>query len=327
MDTSGNRTRHRSNRLSFAGGWRERGHRDLMSKPSAGSIPPRPLVRRVASRIPRWGLVALVAFALVGVSTPGVLDFAQTADLLYRVEAVMAQSTEGQRLIDLYYKYSPNLADAILPDRALVDEGFAVIELFVPGLEALVEGRGSEVTITQEQVDAVEVFLDHLYDVADPELQQVIIAERGRRPFQAMVGLTMDQAWLRVNGYSLEWKSPSVTEQAQTVLDETLHIHQGDLLLVEFVLRDYLGNPVHDPTAVLDVFDGGGPLAISSNPDEGPMPTAIGDYSFILATADLGSGPHDISVWFNSVSGEPARLNLWIDESLDNLPAENGGSD
>jgi len=57
------------------------------------------------------------------------------------------------------------------------------------------------------------------------------------------------------------------------------------------------------------------------------MQTGIGEYQFNLTTADLPGGPHDIFVWFNSVSGEPARLNLWIDESLDNLPAENGASD
>ena len=290
------------------------------------------LLRRAESRRPRRSLIALlvlaiVACALAGVSAPGVLGFAQTVDLLYDVEDLMAQTAEGQRLIDLYYKYSPNLADAILADPALADEGFAVIELFVPGLEALVEGRGSEVTITQGQVDAVETFLDRVSAVADPDLQRVIADERARRPFRAMVGLTMDQAWSRVNGYRLEWKSPSVTKESQTVLDETLYIHQGDLLLVEFVLRDYLGNPVHDPTAILDVFDGRGPLAISLNPDEGPMHAGIGEYSLNLATADLPSGPHDVFVWFNSVSGEPARLNLWVDEPPENLPVGDGGGD
>jgi len=270
-------------------------------------------------------LLAVVAFALLGISTPGVLRAAETIDLLYKVEDLMAQTSEGRRLIDVYYVYSPNLTGAILPNETLAKEGWAVIELFVPGLEALVEGRGSEATLTQDQVDAVETFLDHGSAVADPDLQRVIADERARRPFQAMVELRMDQAWQRVNGYRLEWKSPPATEEVQTELDETLHVHQGDLLLVEFVLRDYLGNPVHDPTAVLDVFDGGGPLAISLNPDEGPMQTGIGEYSFNLATADLRSGPHDVFVWFNSVSGEPARLNLWVDEPLENLPVGDGG--
>jgi hypothetical protein len=270
-------------------------------------------------------VLATLTVALLGVSAPGVLRFAETLDLLYRVEEFMAQTTEGQRLTGLYYQYSPNLAEAILPDRDLAYDGIAVIELFVPGLEALVEGRGSEVTITQGDVDAVETFLDRVSAVADPDLQRVIADERARRPFRAMVELTMDEAWQRVNGYSLEWKSPPVTKEVQTESDETLHIPQGDVLLVEFALRDYLGDPVDDPTIILDVFDGGGPLAISLNPDEGPIQTGVGEYSSNLATADLRSGPHDVFVWFNSVSGEPARLNLWVDEPSDNLPVGDGG--
>ena len=305
---------------------------DGTKAPSAPSpLVLRPL-RSASSKRARRGLIALLVLAIVacglaGVSAPGVLGFAQTLDLLYQVEDLMAQTTEGQRLIELYYRFSPNLADAILPDPVLTEEGLAVVELFVPGLEALVEGRGSEVTITRAQVDAVETFLDRVSAVADSDLQQVIADERARRPLQAMVELTIDQAWVRVNGYRLEWKSPSVTEESQTMLDETLHIHRGDLLLVEFALRDYLGNPVRDPTAVLDVFDGGGPRAISLNPDEGPMQTGIGEYAFNLATADLPSGPHDVFVWFNSVSGAPARLNLWVDEPLENLPVGDGGGD
>src|SRR4030065_2453899 len=44
---------------------------------------------------------------------------------------VMAQTSEGQRLISLYEELSPTLAESILPDPALTDEGDAVVNLFV----------------------------------------------------------------------------------------------------------------------------------------------------------------------------------------------------
>jgi hypothetical protein len=245
----------------------------------------------------------------------------QTAGLVELLQdvrdQVMAQSPEGQRLIDLYVDFSPNLAEAILPDPALTAEGDAVIELFVPGLQALVEGRGGEVTITQEQVDAVEAFLDHVAAVADSDLQQAIAQERSRRPLQAMVGSTMDQAWQRVNGYSLEWLPP---------LDpvDPLHVEHGDIIAVAFTLGNHTGEPVLDPDVALYLIDNKGtpwlgPIGLGSDPDEGLVYEGMGEYHFNLPTESLLEAPYRIVVAFNSTSGVWASAGIWVDPTVANL--------
>jgi hypothetical protein len=233
-------------------------------------------------------------------------------ELLQEVrDQVLAQTSEGQRLIDLYEDFSPNLAEAILPNPALTDEGDAVLDLFVPGLQALVEGRGGEVAITQEQVDAVETFLDHVAAVADPDLQQAIAQERSRRPLQAMVGSTMDQAWQWVNGYSLEWLPP---------LDsvDLLHVEHGEVVAVAFTLGNHTGEPVLDPTVALYLIDIRGtlwlgPIGLSSDPDEGLVYGGMGEYHFNLPTESLPEGPYRIVVAFNSASGVWGSVGIWVD--------------
>jgi len=129
-----------------------------------------------------------------------VADLTEFAPLLYQVrDNLMAQSQEGRRYIGLFNQHSAEIASILLSDDALYDQAYATMKMFEPGLRALAEGRGEEVTITAEQVQAAQAFLDALLPKASAALQEAIRAERARRPLEDMVGMTMKEAWNHVN--------------------------------------------------------------------------------------------------------------------------------
>lgn len=83
----------------------------------------------------------------------------------------------------------------LFADSTLRDEGLATLNLWVPDLQALLDGQGGSALITADQVEAVEDFLAHLSSVASPELQAVIGAELARLPpLDDFIGLSMAEA-------------------------------------------------------------------------------------------------------------------------------------
>jgi hypothetical protein len=73
------------------------------------------------------------------------------------------------------------------------------LELFVPGLEALVNGRGSTVTITSEEVDALQQELDWLLTQCSPEFCEDITHEEERFPLTLFIGMSFQEAWDYLN--------------------------------------------------------------------------------------------------------------------------------
>lgn len=114
-------------------------------------------------------------------------------------DEVMMQTPEGQRLVQLYDQNSLEIISILQEDPALREEGLAVLDMWQPNLQILVDSGGGTVNITPEQVQAVQSFLDHLSAEASPELQQDIAGEEERTPLQAFVGLTMSEGWRLVN--------------------------------------------------------------------------------------------------------------------------------
>ncbi|HQV92959.1 MAG TPA: amidase domain-containing protein [Anaerolineales bacterium] len=130
------------------------------------------------------------------------LNFTETADLLYRVrDEILNTTPEGQRLTDQYYTYTPNIIQVLIENPELSDQSMDILDLFVPSLQALVDGNGDTATITSEQVNSLQSFLDALVENGDPELQSVILSELENHPIEDMAGMTMDQAWTYLSGF------------------------------------------------------------------------------------------------------------------------------
>jgi hypothetical protein len=119
---------------------------------------------------------------------------ASQAALLYRVRDEVLNAEGGQYYIDLYYANSAEIADILNAHSELAVQGLDVIDALTPGLEALPDGQGDTVTITDLQVQQSQAFLDSLLPYASPELQQAIASERARRPLENIIGMTMEQA-------------------------------------------------------------------------------------------------------------------------------------
>ena len=116
--------------------------------------------------------------------------------LMYRLrDQVMKPTLNGNRYVDMYYNTNPEILKILLIDSpALRDEAVAGAELWMDNLRSLVDEDGSAI-VTQEQVDAIESFLNNLSAMASPELQQIIDDERTRLgPPEDYVGLTVKEA-------------------------------------------------------------------------------------------------------------------------------------
>ena len=230
------------------------------------------------------------------------------ATLLYRVrDEIMNQTPEGQRLVSLYYTYAPKIAELTYADPNLYDQGLGVIELFVPNLQALVDGQGNTVTITAGQVAEVRAFLDELLTRGDAELQGVIQSEMDRRPLESMIGMTMDEAWNYTNGYQFEWLQPvSNGSPYQSQIGRTIPI--------QFTLADMGGNFVTDPSVTIELADANGnvvvgPIGLGDNPATGIF-IQNGKYHYNLQTKGLPAGLYTLRVYYNAVN--PGQPYTWM---------------
>ena len=153
----------------------------------------------------------LLAGLLFGVGRAS--DFLQIVDTYWRVhDEVLLPAEEGRRYIDLYWTYGGELVDLIQHNQAAFDMGRDIIEAFEPPLRALVDGRGQEVGITNDMVIQVEAYLDLLMKIGSPDLQAAIREERARTPLRDLVGMTFEEARLKLLGPpQLEFPSPTST--------------------------------------------------------------------------------------------------------------------
>jgi hypothetical protein len=115
--------------------------------------------------------------------------------LFHRVEdEILSQTPQGEEYIALYYEHSPEIIQILMDNPDLRDEAIAVLQMWEPNLQALVDDQGNTVTITNAQVQAVQTFLNHLSAQASPELQQVIANEQLQQPLDQFIDVNMDVA-------------------------------------------------------------------------------------------------------------------------------------
>jgi hypothetical protein len=243
------------------------------------------------------------------ISSLRIAESVEIADLLYRVRDELLNTTpEGQRLSDLYYTYIPNIVQVLMAHPELSDSSFETMNLFTPSLQALLDGNGDSVIITTEQVQGLQSFLDALVQYGDEDLQSVILAELEKHPLENLVGLTMNGAWVQINGYEFEWLQPLGNANPYTT-------KQGSTIPVKFSLTDFEGNFVADETVYLQVTDSNGnivigPVQINNNPNIG-IKIQGNQYHYNLKTKDLPVGSYTLEVLYNNgTQSEIKTINL-----------------
>lgn len=124
---------------------------------------------------------------------------AKTSWLFQRLCSELLPSTPlGRHYLDLGYTHWNRLVRLLWYDKTMAQQTWRVIDLYSPAVEALLDGKGDSVQITQEMVDELLLFLSEMESRADDDLKQIIQEERSKVPWQEMVGLTANQAWIRL---------------------------------------------------------------------------------------------------------------------------------
>lgn len=92
----------------------------------------------------------------------------------------MSQSAEGSRLSQLYYQAGPEIV-ALNEDYPTIGTQFGdIVDMFLPGVAAKLDGDGSTFTITQEMIDTVNALADQIVALGSPELASLINSERAQ---------------------------------------------------------------------------------------------------------------------------------------------------
>lgn len=222
---------------------------------------------------------------------------ADQAALLYRVrDEILNTTEEGRRYTDLYYTHSAEIASIMNSHSEIAEQGLDVIDTLTPNLQALLDGQGSSVAITNGQVQQAQAFLDVILPYASPALQQAIQSERTRRPLENMIDMTMDEAWSYTNGYQLEWLPPISNPNPYSA-------QQGSEIPVKFTVTDFGGNFVIDESLTLQALDSNGnvvigPIYVSDNPNNG-IKIQGSQYHYNLKTKDLPAGSYALQVIYN----------------------------
>ena len=109
-------------------------------------------------------------------------------------QEILLPTPYGRYYHDLYFQHFDELRRILNEHPAYRAEMENLMRVYAPHVEAMVEGRGSEIRITQEQVDELQTFAEHVQAVANDSLRADIERELQRTPLQDFVGLNMDEA-------------------------------------------------------------------------------------------------------------------------------------
>ena len=278
------------------------------------------------------GVLLVVGFVVGSPVRPAVVDW----QLYLRVQdELLSKTPEGQRYINLLYAHQDEIVRVMRADPALLGEGFSVLNLWEPNLRALLDGKGGQLIIKRQQVQAVTKFLDRLSAKSGPELQQVIATERARTPLVPLAGLSMDQAYERVIGYPPTYVVAPTPTSMPTYLvtwlpplhaDTACYDHPcdvakvGSIIPIEFTIQDtWGGHLVVDQSVTLTILDAYyghlilGPIGIG---DDAARAITVhgGTYHYDLKTTGLAAGLYYISVQgirptpYNQLSGVILQL-------------------
>ena len=234
-------------------------------------------------------------------------DLTEFAGLLYQLrDGVLSQTEEGQHYIDIYDEYSAEIAALLLANPALYDQGYATLQLFVPAIEAIIDGNGDSVTITSAQIAQAEAFLDALTAEAGPGLRDTIIQERYRLPLDMMAGMSVNEAWNFIREYApaaLVWQPP-------LALSDPFEAQIGQTIPVKFRIEDANGAFVRDDTVVIRIYDAGSSelvaqVGVTNNPNKG-VKISNNQYHFNLQTAVFAPGAYYLLISANSLPADNA---------------------
>jgi hypothetical protein len=115
-------------------------------------------------------------------------------EIMVAITELFAVTPAGQEYTDLYAQHGAEMGQLGIEDSQLLWDAAGTLQNFLPGLEALVTGRGSEQVVTQEMVDDALDIWQRLAAAGSPELAAAINGKLAMyHNLQAFVGMTFDE--------------------------------------------------------------------------------------------------------------------------------------
>jgi hypothetical protein len=106
------------------------------------------------------------------------------------------------------------------------------IRMFIPELEAMLDGKGDIVYITSEHLETLKTELDWFTSVGSPALKEDIQKEQKRFPLDNFIGMTMDESWKHINS---QW-TPDMVIQPTSIPESVVQLSPTPALVVNTVL-------------------------------------------------------------------------------------------
>jgi hypothetical protein len=143
-------------------------------------------------------LLFVTALSVFFIAKPDVAyavrSFADMAAIFARVEIeIMSTTPYGRYYSGLYWKHYEELRQIFSSHPGYREDMHNLMHLYIPNIEATLDGRGNEVHITQRQVDELQAFFSKIMAISSKELQADMEREQTRTPLQDFVGMSMDE--------------------------------------------------------------------------------------------------------------------------------------
>ncbi len=114
-------------------------------------------------------------------------------------DQLMATTAAGRYYTLLYETLSPAIETAVFRRPSIIVDVLHAQGPWLDGIAALLAGQGSAAVISSAMANDLNRILDRLEEGGDPELRRVLDLERARLHLDALAGVTMQEAWNRVN--------------------------------------------------------------------------------------------------------------------------------
>jgi len=126
---------------------------------------------------------------------------------------VMPTTPAGQYYQSLAGQHTEEAFQLMMAHPERFEEFWRVADMFIPGLEALVNGKDHPVRITTEQVERLNAQLNWYASLGSQALREDIQREQQRLPLDHFVGMTVSEAWEFINSH---WTPDMVVQPTPT---------------------------------------------------------------------------------------------------------------
>jgi hypothetical protein len=169
---------------------------------------------------------------------------------MYALQSLIMQTTEGQRLVGLYWSNTTEISRIIITNLTLFSATQRMFQDFQPGVAGLLAANGNGYRISQTMVDEVNSLAAEFSNLGSTNLRAVIQAETNRlHGLQSFVGRDFN-AWASALGVAIPSSPLLLLSQPQSAygtfnaqvnaqpnfnysLWRTLDLHSGDWQLID----------------------------------------------------------------------------------------------